>query len=168
MRFPTSNDSMPNLLSSPRMANSQQPMLYNGMQQNSFPAQNQIRSNMNGVMQQEKTEIRNDFLLSDFDLDQKSMFHHAGDDSLHIDTQLIDFGLFSGRVSWEFWRQLLILVFFSLTWTTRRLSCWLKNCSVDCGTKPLWLAGPFNCSFIAFFSQIHFYCFSSFVSLTQV
>lgn len=88
MRFPQSNESMPNLLSSPRMT-SNQPMMYNGMQQ----------SNQQNGMKQEKFEIRSEYLLSDFDLDQKSLLSHAGEDSLHIDTQFYDFGLFSGRVS---------------------------------------------------------------------
>jgi hypothetical protein len=97
-RFPSSNETAPNLLSPPRLSNNQQ--VYNGMQQsqqNLFNMQSQAR--LNGPTSIEKS----DYPFSDFDLDHKpSELFHNQDDLLHIDTTFYDFRLLSGRVSTDF------------------------------------------------------------------
>jgi hypothetical protein len=70
-------------------------MLYNGMQQN-MP-----RPITNAVAEKTPEGIT-DYLLSDVDLDQKSVFHSTIDDSLHIDPhEFYDFRLFSGGFDLE-------------------------------------------------------------------
>lgn len=93
MRFqqPSSNESMSNILNSPRLG-PQQPMLYNGMQQ----------AVTRPTVTEKTSEGISDYLLSDLDLDHKPVFHSAIDDSLHIDPhEFYDFRLFSGSFDLE-------------------------------------------------------------------